>query len=117
LSSRLLSKILKIRIQKLIIFLVVLYECETWFLALKEEHRLRVFKNRVLRRIFRPMWDEVARGWRKMLNEELRNLYSSPSTIRMIKTRRMRWAGHVERMEEKRNASGLLWGSQREREY
>jgi hypothetical protein len=64
-----------------------------------KEHRLRVFENRALRRIFGPERDEVTGGWRKLHNEELHNLYSSPSIIRMIKSRRMRWAGHVARME------------------
>jgi hypothetical protein len=83
---------------------VVLYGCETWFLTLREEHKVKVFENRVLRRIFGPKRDEVTGGWRKLHNEELRDLYSSPSIIRMIKSRRMRWAGHVVRMVEKRNA-------------
>jgi hypothetical protein len=64
-----------------------LYGCETWFLTLREEHRLRVFKNRVLRRIFEPKRDEVTGEWRKLYNEELHNLYSSPNTIRQIKLR------------------------------
>jgi hypothetical protein len=83
---------------------VVLYGCETWSLALREEHRLRAFENRVLWRIFGPKRDEVIGRWRKQHNEELHNLYCSPSIIRMIKSRRMRWAGHVARMEIKRNA-------------
>jgi hypothetical protein len=83
---------------------MVLYGCETWSLTLREEHRLRVFEKRVLRRIFGPKRAQVTRGWRKLHNEELHNLYSSPSIIRMIKTRRMRWAGDVARMGEKRNA-------------
>jgi hypothetical protein len=69
-----------------------------------------VVKNRVLRRIFGPKWDEVTGEWRKLHNEELRNLYSSSSIIRMMKSRKMRWAGHVARMEEKRNAYRLLVG-------
>jgi hypothetical protein len=101
LSSHLLSKNVKIRIYKTIILPVVLYGCETWSLTLREEYRLRVFKNRVLR-IFAPKRDEVI-GDRRKLHEELHNLYSSPSIIRMIKSRRMRWAGHVTRMV-KRNA-------------
>jgi hypothetical protein len=79
---------------------LVLYACETWSLALREEHRLRVFENRVLRRIFGPKRDEVAGGWRKLRNEELHNLYSSPSIIGMIKSRSMGWAGHVAQMGE-----------------
>jgi hypothetical protein len=88
-------KNIKIRIYKTIILHVVLYGCETWSLTLREEHRLRVFENRVLRRIFGPKRDEVTGGWRKLHNEELHNLYSSPSIIRMIKSRRMRLTGHV----------------------
>jgi hypothetical protein len=84
--------------------------CETWSLTLKEEHRLRVFENRVLRRIFGPKMDEVTGEWRKLHNEELRDLYSSPSIIRIIKSRRMRLAGHVARMGEKRNVYRLLVG-------
>jgi hypothetical protein len=72
---------------------VVLYGYETWFLSLRRE--LRVFENRVLRRIFGPKRDEAMGEWRKLHNEELRDLYSSPSIIRMIKSRRMSWAGHV----------------------
>jgi hypothetical protein len=68
----------------------VLYECETWFLTLREEHRLRVFENRILRRIFGRKRDEVTGDWRKLHNEELQNLYSSPSIIRMIMSSRMR---------------------------
>jgi hypothetical protein len=89
---------------------VVLYGCETWYLTLREEHRLRVFENGVLRRIFGPKRDEVTGGWRKLHNEELHNLYSFPSIIRMIKSRRMRWAGHVARMGENRNAYRILVG-------
>jgi hypothetical protein len=74
-----------------------LYGCEIWSLTLREEHRLRVFENRVLRRIFGPDRDEVI-GWRKLHNEELHGLYSSPGIVRVIKARRMRWAGHVARM-------------------
>jgi hypothetical protein len=94
----------------MIILPVVLYGCETWSLTLREEHRLRVFENRVLRRIFGPKGDEVMGEWRKLHNEELRDLYSLRSIIRIIKSRRMRLAGHVARMGEKRNAYRLLVG-------
>jgi hypothetical protein len=73
-------------------------------------HRLRVFENKVLKRIFGQKRDEVTGGWRKLHNEELRDLYSSPSIIRIIKSGRMRWAGHVDRMGEKGNAYRLLVG-------
>jgi hypothetical protein len=89
---------------------VVLYECETWSLTVREEHKLRVFEKRVLRRIFGPKTDGVTGWWRKLHNEELHNLYPSPNIIRIIKSRRMRWAGHVARMEEKRNVYRLLVG-------
>jgi hypothetical protein len=88
----------KIKICKTIILPVVLYGCETLSLSLREEHRLRVFENRVLRRIFGSKRDEVTRGWRKLHNEELHGLYSSPRIIRVIKARRMGWAGYVARM-------------------
>jgi hypothetical protein len=88
-----LSRNVKIRTCKDIILPVVLYGCETWSLTLKKEHRLRVFDNRVLRRIFRPKRDEVAGGCRKPQNEELHNLYSSPSIIKIMKSMMMRWAG------------------------
>jgi hypothetical protein len=83
------------RVYKTIILPVVLYGCETWSLTLREEHRLRVFENKVLRRIFGPKRDEVMGGWRELHNEELHGLYSSPSIIRLMKSRRMRWEGHV----------------------
>jgi hypothetical protein len=101
---------MKVRIYKTVILPVVLYECETWSLTVKEEHKLRVFENRVLRRIFGPKKDGMTVGWRKLHNEELHNLYSSPSINRIIKSRRMRWAGHVARMGEKRNVYRLLVG-------
>jgi hypothetical protein len=75
--------------------IITVYGCETWSLTLREKHRLRVFENRVLRRIFGPKRNEVTGGWRKLHNEELHNLYSSPSIIRNIESRMMTWAGHV----------------------
>jgi hypothetical protein len=89
---------------------VVLYGCETWSLTIREEHKLKVFEKRVLRRIFGQKRDGVTGGWRKLHNEELHNLYCSPSIIRIVKSRRMRWAGHVVRMGEKRNVYRLLVG-------
>jgi hypothetical protein len=95
----------------------VFYWCETWSLTLREEHRLRVCENRVLRRIFGPKRDEVTRDWRKLVhNEEIHNLYSSPSIIRMTKSGRMRWPGHIARMGGGGMRIGYWWESQKERE-
>jgi hypothetical protein len=110
LCSRLLSRKLKVKIYKTIILPVVLYGCETWSLTLREEHRLRVFENRVVRRIFGPTRDEVTGKWSTLHNGELHNLYSSPDIIRQIKSRRMSWAGHVARMGEGRNVYRGLVG-------
>jgi hypothetical protein len=94
-----------------IILPVVLYGCETWSLTLREEQRLRVFENRILLlRLFGPKKAKVTGGWRKLHNEELHDLYSLPSVIRIIKSSRMRRAGHVARMGENRNAYRLLVG-------
>ena len=93
-----------------IILPVVLYGCETWSLTLRKEHRLRVFDNRVLKRIFGPKRDGVTGEWRKLHNEELNDLYYSPNIVWVIKSRRMRWAGHVERMEEGRGVHKVLVG-------
>jgi len=81
---------------------VVLYGCETWSLKLREERKLRVFENMVLRRIFGRKREEVTGEWRRFHNEVLNDLYSSPNIVRVIKSRRMRWAGHVARMGEER---------------
>jgi hypothetical protein len=109
LSSRLISKNLKIKIYKTVILPVVLYECETWSLTLRKEHRLRVFENRVLRRIFGPERAED-RSWRKLHNNELHSLYSSPNFVRSIKSMRMRWAGHVARMGRGWVFTGFWYG-------
>ena len=82
--------------------LFVLYGCETWSLTLREERKLRVFENVVLRRIFRSRRDEVTGEWRRLRNEELNDLSSSRNIVRVIKSRRMRWAGHVARTGEER---------------
>ncbi|KAJ4427864.1 hypothetical protein ANN_23868 [Periplaneta americana] len=108
LSSSLLSKNLKVRIYKTVILPVVLYGCETWTLTLREEQKLRVFENKVLGKIFRAKRDEDIGEWRKLHNTELHALYSSPDIIRNIKSRRLRWAGHVARMGESRNAYRVL---------
>ena len=94
---------------------VVLYGCEAWSLTLREEMKLRVFENRVLRRIFVPRSDEVTGEWRRLHNEELNDLYSSPNVVRVIKSRRTRWAGYVARMGEERGCIGSWWGNRRER--
>ena len=110
LSSRLLSKNLKIKIYRTIILPVVLYGCETWSLTLREERKLRVFENMVLRRIFGPRRDEVTGEWRGLHNEELNDLYTSPNIVRMIKSRKMRRVGHVARMGEERGVYRVLVG-------
>ena len=110
LSSSLLSKNLKIKIYRTIILPVVQHGCETSSLTLREESRPRVFENRVLRRLFGPKRDEVTGEWRKLHNEELSDLYSLPSTVRVVKSRRMRWAGHVARMGEGIGVHGVLVG-------
>jgi len=106
----LLSKNLKIKIYGTIILPVVLYGCETWSLTRREERKPRVFENMVLRRIFEVRRDEVTGGWRRLHNEELNDLYSSPNIVRAIKWRRMRWAGHVARMGEEGGVYRVLVG-------
>ena len=90
----------------------ILYGRETWSLTLRDQRRLRVFENRVLRRICWPKRDEVTEEWRKLHNEELNDLYSSPNTVRVMK-----WAGHVARVGETRGYTGIWWGNLREREH
>jgi hypothetical protein len=102
-DSHVLSESIKIRLYKTIIFSVVLYACELWFATLRKEHRLRVFENRVLRRIFGPKRDEVTG--------------SSGSIIRMIESKRIKWAGHVARMGGRGMHVGYLWEIQKERAH
>jgi hypothetical protein len=90
---------------------------ETWSLTLREEHRLTLFENRVLRGIFGPKRDEVTGEWRKLHSGELHNFYSSPDIIRQIKSRRMRWAGHVERMGRRNNCTMFRWESPKEGDH
>jgi hypothetical protein len=95
---------------------VILYGCETWSLILREEHRLRTLEKKVLRRIFGPKRYEVTGDWRRLYSEELHNLYSSPSIIRMMKSRRMRWARHIARMGGRGMHIGFWWESRKERD-
>jgi hypothetical protein len=101
---------LKIKIYRTIILPVVLYGCETWSLTLREERRPSVFENRVLRRVFGPNRDEVTGEWRKLHNEELNDLYSLPSIVWVVKSRRMRWASHVSHMGKERGVHRVLVG-------
>jgi hypothetical protein len=94
---------------------VVSCGCETWSLTLREEHRLRVFENRVLRRIFGTKRNEVTGGWRKLHYEELHNLYSSRSIIKMINSMRLRWAAHVACIGRRGMHVGFWWELQKER--
>ena len=110
LSSNLLSNNIKNKIYRNIILPVVLRGCETWSFTLKEERRLRVFENRVLRKIFGPKRDKITGEWGKLHNEELTDLYSSPNIIWVIKQRRMRWAEHVGCMGERRGGYRVLMG-------
>jgi hypothetical protein len=110
LSSHLLARNVKVKTHKTIILPVVLYECQTWSLTLSTGRRLRVFDNKVLRTLFGPNREEVTGEWRKLHNEWHHILYSSPNIITQIKSRRMRWAGHVARMGEERNVYKVFMG-------
>ena len=114
---RLLSKNLKIKKYRIIILPVVLYGWETWSLTRREGRMLRVFENMVLRTVFGPRRDEVTGEWRRLHNEELNDLYCSPNIVQVIKSRRMRWAGHVARMGEERGCIGSWWGNRREGDH
>jgi len=118
LSSSLLSKNIKIKIHRTIILSFVLYGYETWLHTLREERTLRVFENKVLWRIFGLKRDEGRGEWRKLHNEEHNDLYSSPNIVRVIKSRRMRWAGHVSSVGERTGVyKGFWWGNLRERDH
>jgi hypothetical protein len=97
----------KIKIYRTIILPVVFYGCETWPRTWREERRLRVFENRILRRVFGLKRFKATREWRKLHNEELNDLYSSPNIYRVLKSRRVVWAGHVARMGEWRGVYGV----------
>jgi hypothetical protein len=105
--SRLLSEEVRIRIYKNIFFPLVLHESHTWFPTLGVQGRLRAFQKRMLRRVFGPKRN---RTWRELQNEEIQIFCSSPSIIRMVKSRRTRWVGHVARIEKKKNEDYLLVG-------
>ena len=105
------------KIYRAIILLVVLYGCETWSLKLRQGRKLMVFENMVLRRIFGPRRDEVTGEWKRLHDEELNDLYYSPNIVRVIKSRRMRWAGHVARMGEESGCRGSCWGNRREGDH
>jgi hypothetical protein len=103
------KKNLKIKIYRTAILQVVLYGCETWSLTLREEHRLRVFEKRVVRKIFGPEIEENG-SCRELRNDDLHGLYSSPNVVRVIKSRRMRWSGHVAGMVEGKGVYSVLVG-------
>jgi hypothetical protein len=103
-----------IKIYRTVTFPFVLYRCETWSLALREKHGIRVFENTVLRRIFGPKREELTGKWRRLHNKELYALCSSPNIIFVIKSRRIKWLANVTRMGEGRGAHRVLWGDLRE---
>jgi hypothetical protein len=111
----LLSKNLKVKIYRTIILPMDLYGCETWSLTLREERRLRVYENRVLRKVFGPKRDEVTGEWRKLHNEELNDLYPLLNIVRVVKSRQMRWAGHVAGMGKDKVVHRVLVASLRVR--
>jgi hypothetical protein len=108
-----LSKSVKVKICKTIILLLFLYWCEISFFALRGEHRLRIFENRLQRRKLRQKKDEIIKGWGTFRSDEFHNLNSSPNMIRIMKSRSMRWAGHETRMDKKRKVCIILQENQK----
>ena len=98
------------KIYRTVILPVILYGCESWSTTLADKHKLRVFENKVLRKIYGPKRDEMTGEWRRLHNEELHGLYDSPDVVRIMKSRRLRWAGHVARMGEKRRLYSIVVG-------
>jgi len=117
LSSGFLPKNMKIKTYRTVILLVVVYGCEAWFLTLREKQRLRVFENRMVRKIFGPKRHDVTGEWRRLLNKELYELQSSPNIIEVTKSRRMRWTGQEACMEERTGAYRALVGKPEGRYY
>jgi len=113
----LLSRKLKGKVYRTIILLVVLYGCEAWSLKLREERKLRVFENIVLRRLFGPRRDEVTEEWRRVHNEKLSDLYTSPNIVLVIKSRRMKLGVHVARMGVESVCIESWWRNRRERDH
>jgi hypothetical protein len=106
----LLSKNIRIKIHRSIVLPIVLYGCGTWFFRSRKEYRLRFIENRLRRKIFGTKEDEEIGAWRRIHKEELHEFFSLPNIIRMIKSRRLKWAGHVARMWERRNTCRILVG-------
>ena len=109
-SSQLLSKNIKLKIHETVLLPVILYVCETWTLTLREEKRLTVFKNKVLRKIFGLKRDDQTDQWRRLHNGELNDLYGKSDIIRIVMSRRVRWAGHVAPMGNERVTWKLIVG-------
>ena len=103
--------------RSIVVIKFVFYGYETWSLILRKERKPRMFENMVLRKIFGPTRNEVTGELRRLHNEELNDLYSSPKIVRVIKSRIMRWAGHVARMGEDKGYIGSWWGNRRERDH
>jgi len=99
-----------LKIFRTVILPVILYGCESWSTTLADEHKLRVFENKILRKIYGPKRDEMTGEWRRLHNDELYGLYDSPNVVKIMKSRRLRWADHVSRMEKKGRLYSILVG-------